>query len=94
MRVEPASHGSRHVNHARQMLIPSPFSFLQLLAIWHEFSLTIKGGGRPTRLLAHAKMLLIPIKLFFSAGYIMLWKVLHLILSKCDFSRMFHTERS
>ena len=28
----------------------------------------IKGGGRPTRLLPHAKMLLIPIKLFLSAG--------------------------
>ena len=28
----------------------------------------IKGGGRPTRLLPHAKMLLIPIKFFFSAG--------------------------
>ena len=30
--------------------------------------LVIKGGGRPTRLLPHAKMLLIPIKLFLSAG--------------------------
>ena len=28
----------------------------------------IKGGGRPTRLLPHAKMLLILIKLFLSAG--------------------------
>ena len=28
----------------------------------------IKGGGRPTRLLPHAKVLLIPIKLFLSAG--------------------------
>ena len=28
----------------------------------------IKGGGRPTRLLPHAKMLLIPMKLFLSAG--------------------------
>ena len=27
-----------------------------------------QGGGRPTRLLPHAKMLLIPMKLFFSAG--------------------------
>ena len=25
-------------SHARQMLVPSPFSFLRLLAIWHEFS--------------------------------------------------------
>ena len=39
--------------------------------------LAVKGGGRPTRLLPHAKMLLIPIKFFFSAGSIMLWKVLH-----------------
>ena len=28
----------------------------------------IKGGGRPKRLLPHAKVLLIPIKLFLSAG--------------------------
>ena len=28
----------------------------------------IKGGDRPTRLLPHAKMLLIPMKLFLSAG--------------------------
>ena len=65
---EPASHASHHVSHARQMLVPSPFSFLRLLAIWHAFSLSIKGGGRPTRLLPLVKMLLIPIKLFFSAG--------------------------
>ena len=32
MRVEPASHASHHVSHARQMLVPSPFSFLRLLA--------------------------------------------------------------
>ena len=30
--------------------------------------IAIKGGGRPTRLLPHAKMLLIPMKLFLSAG--------------------------
>ena len=30
--------------------------------------LAIKGVGRPTRLLPHAKMLLIPMKFFFSAG--------------------------
>ena len=30
--------------------------------------LAIKEGGRPTQLLPHAKMLLIPIKLFLSAG--------------------------
>ena len=39
---------------------------------------TIKGGGRPTRLLPHAKILLIPIESFLSAGQIVLWKVLHL----------------
>ena len=30
--------------------------------------IAIKGGGRPTQLLPHAKMLLIPIKLFLSTG--------------------------
>ena len=30
--------------------------------------LAIKGGGRPTRLLPHAKMLLIPIKFFSLLG--------------------------
>ena len=43
-----------------------------------EKKVSIKGGGRPTRLLPHAKMLYIPIKLFLSPGLIMLWKVLHL----------------
>ena len=43
---EPASHASHaihashHVSHARQMLVLSIFSFLRLLAIWHEFSLS------------------------------------------------------
>ena len=43
MRVEPArhaSHASHHVSHARQMIVPSPFSFLRLLAIWHKFLLS------------------------------------------------------
>ena len=30
MRVEPASDASHHLSHARQMLVPSPFSFLRL----------------------------------------------------------------
>ena len=30
--------------------------------------MAIKGSGRPTRLLPHAKMLLLPISLFSSAG--------------------------
>ena len=40
--------------------LPIVIKFKQVLAI--------KGGGRPTRLLPHGKMLLIPIKLFLSAG--------------------------
>ena len=36
--------------------------------IYFVLNLAIKGGGRPTRLLPHAKMLLVPIKLFLSAG--------------------------
>ena len=31
-------------------------------------NIAIKGGGRPTRLLPHAKMLLILMKFFFSSG--------------------------
>ena len=30
--------------------------------------MAVKGGGRPPQLLPHAKMLLIPIQFFFSAG--------------------------
>ena len=50
----------------------------------------VKGGGRPTRLLPQAKMLLIPIKFFFP----LLDRLRSGRFSKCDFSRMFHTERS
>ena len=45
-----------------------------------NIAVAIKKGGRPTRLLPHAKMLLVPRKSFFfaslslSAGQIMLWK--------------------
>ena len=45
-----------------------------------NIAVAIKRGGRPTRLLPHAKMLLVPRKFFFclslslSAGQIMLWK--------------------
>ena len=48
---------------------------------------------KPTPLLPHAKMLLVPIRSFF-------WRVDYALegsmfwLSKCDFSRLFHTERS
>ena len=56
--------------------------------------LPIKGGGRPTRLLPHAKMLLIPIKFFFLCWVDYALEGSTFSLSKCDFSRMFHTERS
>ena len=46
----------------REKLRDIPICFRRITFI------TIKGGGRPTRLLPHAKMLLIPIKFFFSAG--------------------------
>ena len=39
---------------------------VESMAICHFTAIT--GGGRPTRLLPHAKMLLIPIELFLSAG--------------------------
>ena len=41
--------------------------FVGLLRVFASL-LAIKGGGGPTRLLPHAKMLLIPIKFFFPAG--------------------------
>ena len=41
--------------------------FVGLLSVCASL-LAIKGGGRPTRLLPHAKISLIPIKFFFSAG--------------------------
>ena len=51
------------------------------------------GGGRPTRLLLHAKMLLVPIS-FFLCGADYSLEGSAFSLSKCDFSRLFHTERS
>ena len=53
--------------------------------------IAIKGGGRPTQL--YAKMLLVPI--IFSlcmVDYSLEGSAFS--LSKCDFSRLFHTERS
>ena len=59
--------------------------------------IAIKGGGRPTRLLLYAKMLLVPIS-FFLCGVDYALEGSTFSLSKCDFSgdfsRMFHTERS
>ena len=54
---------------------------------------SIKGGGRPTQLLPHAKMLLVPISFFLCwVDYALEGSTFS--LSKCDFSRLFHTERS
>ena len=68
-------------------------SSMKLLLSILEF-VSIKGGGRPTRLLPHAKMLLIPIKLFFISWVDYALEGSVFILSKCDFSRMFDAERS
>ena len=49
--------------------------------------------GRPTRLLPHDKMLLVPINCFLCwVDYALEGSTFS--LSKCDFSRLFHTERS
>ena len=56
----------------------------------------IKGGGRPTRTtrrLPHAKMLLVPISFFVCwVDYALEGSTFS--LNRCDFSRLFHTERS
>ena len=55
--------------------------------------IAIKGGGRPTRCLPHTKMLLVPTNFFLSwVDYA--WEGSTFSLSKCDFSRLFLTERS
>ena len=56
--------------------------------------LAIKAGGKATRLLPHAKMLLVPIKFFCLCWVDYALEGSTFSLSKCDFSRMFHTERS
>ena len=55
--------------------------------------IAIKGGGSPTRRLTHAKTLLVPIRFLHCWVYYAL-KGSTFSLSKCDFSRLFHTERS
>ena len=52
-----------------------------------------KRGRRPTRRLPHGKMLLVLISLFFCWEDYAL-EVSSFSLSKCEFSRLFHTERS
>ena len=55
--------------------------------------IAIKGGGRPTRRLPHAKMLLVPINFFLCwVDYALEGSTFS--MSKCDFNRLFHTKRS
>ena len=62
------------------------------LGIYPVF-IAIKGSGRPTWRLPHAKMLLVPITFFlFWVDYALEGSTFS--LSKFDFSRWFHTERS
>ena len=57
------------------------------------FNVATKGGSRSTRLLPHAKMLLVLISFFLCwVDYALEGSTFS--LSKCDFSRLFHTERS
>ena len=52
-----------------------------------------RGWYRPTRLLPHAKMLLVSISFSPLLGRLCSRRF-YISLSKCDFSRLFHTERS
>ena len=61
------------------------------LGIYPVF-IAMKGGGRPTRRLPHAKMLLVPIS-FFLCWVDYALEGSPFSLSKCDFRRLFHTER-
>ena len=55
--------------------------------------IAIKGDGRPTLLLLYAKMLLVPISFFLCrVGFSLESSAFS--QRKCDFSRLFHTERS
>ena len=67
-----------------------PFSPAQPLLINDR---SLKGGGRPTHLLPHAKMLLVPIS-FFPCWVDNALESSAFSLSKCDFSSLFHIERS
>ena len=76
---------------AKRSALRSPTGITPL-GIYPVF-IAIKGGGRPTRRLPHAKMLLVPISFFlFWVDYAPEGSTFS--LSKCDFSRLFHTERS
>ena len=76
----------QEVSNARSPLEITP------LGIYPVF-IAIKGGGRPTRRLPHVKMLLVPISFFLCwVDYALEGSTFS--LSKYDFSRVFHTERS
>ena len=70
------------------------FGRRQELPLWvFSVFIAIKGGGRPTRHLPHAKIRLVPISFFLCwVDYALEGSTFS--LSKCDFSRLFHTERS
>ena len=70
------------------------FDRRQELHLWvYPVFIAIKGGGRPTRRLPHVKMLLVPISFFLCwVDYALEGSTFS--LSKYDFSRVFHTERS
>ena len=81
------------MNLQRQVQIDQQrFDHRQELHLW--VFIAIKRGGRPTRLLlALCQMLLVPIS-FFLCGVDYSLEGSAFSLSKCDFSRLFHTERS
>ena len=58
------------------------------------YHIAIKGGGRLTRRLPHAKNAAYYDKVVFICWVDYAQEGSAFILSKCDFSRMFHTEKS
>ena len=75
---------------AQKGMTPSPFAPAQPLLVNYR---SLKGGGRPTRLLPNAKMLLVAIR-FFPCWVDYALEGSTFSLNKCYFSRLFHTERS
>ena len=89
--TSPEHEPPKTVSAKRSAALRSPTGITPL-GIYPVF-IAIKGGGRPTRRLPHAKMLLVPISFFlFWVDYAPEGSTFS--LSKCDFSRLFHPERS
>ena len=89
--TSPEHEPPKTVSAKRSAALRSPTGITPL-GIYPVF-IAIKGGGRPTRRLPHAKMLLVPIRFFlFWVDYALEGSTFS--LSKFDFSRWFHTERS